>query len=78
MAVCFLWHCPWGCPPWPLASTLPDGARTFLRPAAEPATIRLPLAPVIQRAGTSVATPESILDGPRRGAPDGGRRGYGW
>ena len=21
---------PWGCPPWPLASTLPCGARTFL------------------------------------------------
>src|SRR5262245_28883819 len=29
-AVCFLWHCPWGCPPWRLASTLPCGVRTFL------------------------------------------------
>src|SRR5204862_385097 len=28
----FLWHFPWGCPPWPLASTLPCGARTFLPP----------------------------------------------
>src|SRR5207237_10413602 len=28
----FLWHFPWGCPPWPLASTLPYGARTFLPP----------------------------------------------
>src|SRR6266404_7287207 len=33
VAVSFLWHCPWGCPPWPLASTPPFGARTFLRPA---------------------------------------------
>jgi hypothetical protein len=33
-AVCFLWRCPWGRPPWPLASTLPDGARTFLRSAS--------------------------------------------
>jgi hypothetical protein len=29
-AVCFLWHCPWGRPPWVLPSTLPCGARTFL------------------------------------------------
>src|SRR5437762_10252226 len=28
----FLWHFPWGRPPWPLASTLPRGARTFLPP----------------------------------------------
>src|SRR2546430_8645203 len=28
----FLWHFPWGRPPWPLASTLPCGARTFLPP----------------------------------------------
>src|SRR5262249_49259017 len=26
----FLWHCPSGRPDWPLASTLPCGARTFL------------------------------------------------
>jgi hypothetical protein len=31
-AVCFLWHCPWGRPPWVLPSTLPCGARTFLSP----------------------------------------------
>jgi len=49
-AVCFLWHCPWGRPPWPLASTLSNGARTFLRPVTGPATIRLPLAPIFQRA----------------------------
>jgi len=29
-AVSSLWHCPWGCPPWELPSTLPCGARTFL------------------------------------------------
>ena len=29
-AVCFLWHCPAGHPGWPLAITLPCGARTFL------------------------------------------------
>jgi len=29
-AVCFLWHCPAGRPDWPLASTLPCGAPTFL------------------------------------------------
>ncbi|MEE3261360.1 MAG: hypothetical protein VX290_00845, partial [Candidatus Latescibacterota bacterium] len=29
-AVCFLWHCLWGHPPWALPSTLPCGARTFL------------------------------------------------
>ncbi len=32
-AVCFLWHFPWGCPRSPLATTLPCGARTFLRSA---------------------------------------------
>src|SRR5512145_827991 len=30
-AVCFLWRCPWGHPPWTLSSTLPCGARTFLQ-----------------------------------------------
>ncbi len=29
-AVCFLWHCPAGCPGWVLPTTLPCGARTFL------------------------------------------------
>ncbi len=29
-AVYFLWHFPWDCSPWPLASTLSYGARTFL------------------------------------------------
>jgi len=28
----FLWHFPWGRPHWALPSTLPCGARTFLRP----------------------------------------------
>jgi len=27
----FLWHFPWGRPHWVLPSTVPDGARTFLR-----------------------------------------------
>jgi len=31
-AVCFLWHFPAGHPDWPLASTLPCGAPTFLDP----------------------------------------------
>ena len=31
-AVYFLWHFPWGRPPWLLASTLLYGARTFLHP----------------------------------------------
>jgi hypothetical protein len=31
-AVCFLWHCPASHLDWPLASTLPSGARTFLPP----------------------------------------------
>jgi len=30
-AVCFLWRCPASRLGWPLASTLPFGARTFLR-----------------------------------------------
>ena len=35
-AVCFLWHFPASCLDWPLASTLPCGARTFL-PSPMPA-----------------------------------------
>jgi len=31
-AVCFLWHFPAGHPDWPLTSTLPCGAPTFLDP----------------------------------------------
>ena len=34
-AVCFLWHCLWGRPPWVLPSALPCGARTFLTPDRE-------------------------------------------
>src|SRR5690349_24641994 len=33
-AVCSLWHFPSGHPAWPLASTLPCGAPTFLDPVA--------------------------------------------
>ena len=36
-AVCFLWHFPGGCPRWPLATTVPCPARTFL-PASHEAT----------------------------------------
>ena len=32
LAVCFLWHFPWGPPHWTLSSTLLCGARTFLPP----------------------------------------------
>ena len=35
-AVCFLWHFPAGHPDWPLASTLPFGAPTFLDQVALP------------------------------------------
>ena len=39
-AVWSLWHFPWGCPRWGLPSTLPCGARTFLRRHdAQPAII---------------------------------------
>ena len=38
-AVCFLWHFPWGRPRSPLATILPYGARTFLRPGEGPAII---------------------------------------
>jgi hypothetical protein len=46
-AVCFLWHCLAGHPGWPLATTLPCGARTFLGGAlkgtdATARTTRLP------------------------------------
>src|SRR3984957_1262295 len=34
-AVCSLWHCPAGHPDWPLASTLPFGAPTFLDPVPQ-------------------------------------------
>jgi len=36
LAVCFLWHFPAGHPDWPLASTLPFGAPTFLDQVAPP------------------------------------------
>src|SRR5690625_7950339 len=39
-AVCFLWHCPADHSGWALPTTVPDGARTFLGPAA--AGTRLP------------------------------------
>jgi hypothetical protein len=39
-AVCSLWHFPAGHPDWPLASTLPCGAPTFLDVAGKPAAPR--------------------------------------
>src|SRR5215210_1299159 len=39
-AVCFLWHFPAGHPDWPLASTLPCGAPTFLSPVSRAAATR--------------------------------------
>jgi hypothetical protein len=47
-AVSSLWHCPAGHPGWPLATTLPCGARTFLG-APEGAT-RSPGQPIRIRA----------------------------
>ena len=40
-AVCFLLHFPWDCSRWALPSTLPFGARTFLRPRSSAARGRL-------------------------------------
>ena len=40
LAVCFLWHCPAGCPGWALPTTLPCGARTFLGVIAHDAIAR--------------------------------------
>ena len=37
VAVCSLWHFPWGHPHWALPSTLPYGARTFLGKLSQPA-----------------------------------------
>ena len=87
-AVCFLWHCPWGCPPWELPSTLPCGARTFLSPRC-----RDQRSPVLlwRRNQYSRAVPDTpLVDGgrghedttgctgaPRRRQIDGlGARGY--
>ena len=41
-AVWFLWHFPAGHPDWPLTSTLPYGARTFLPRLAAPAITSTP------------------------------------
>src|SRR5262249_1049871 len=46
-AVCFLWHCPAGCPGLPLTTTLPCGARTFL---ANPEGLTRPPGRLIRRA----------------------------
>ena len=53
----FLWHFPWGHPPWALPSILPFGARTFLIPSEvnlrRHATIRpacFPVSSVLARA----------------------------
>ena len=36
MAVCFLWHCPWGCPRRPLAGTVFPWSPDFPPPARTP------------------------------------------
>jgi hypothetical protein len=60
-AVCSLWHFPAGRPDWPLASTLPSGAPTFLRPVVpEDAGPRSPGR--LTNARSSVARDESRLD----------------
>src|SRR4051794_24590889 len=45
-AVCFLWHCPAGCPGWVLPTTLPCGARTFLDSRPEGREPRSPGQPI--------------------------------
>ena len=93
-AVCSLCHfpSPWARPrgrarcAWPLASTLPDGVRTFLPGIAAPATVR-PAPPVIlsaRRPGPPAGGPRSPGGAPtlrlepiertRGGAPTGERR----
>ena len=61
-AVCFLWHFPSSHPDWPLASTLPYGARTFLD---EPWRAAATTPPAPARSGESIPRD----GGDRRGAP---------
>jgi hypothetical protein len=52
-AVCFLWHCPAGCPEWALPTTLLSGARTFLGPLSWHATAWLSHPPQVYRQPTA-------------------------
>ena len=68
-AVCSLWHFPAGHPDWPLASTLPCGAPTFLDTVTRPSSGPTPRPP-----GRLTVPP--IVAGSREGAPaPGGGRG---
>jgi hypothetical protein len=75
-AVCSLWHFPAGHPDWPLASTLPCGAPTFLSPPGEPDKPRPPgrlTVPSILAAAEAFAKRESRAS-PRSSRPsDRGR-----
>jgi hypothetical protein len=63
-AVCFLLHCPSGRPDWPLASTLPCGAPTFLD--------TIPVSrPVPRSPGRLTVTPSVAGRAPDPGLPSG-------
>jgi hypothetical protein len=71
-AVCFLWHFPAGHPDWPLTSTVPYGAPTFLdqvrawpRPPG-----RLTVSPIVAHVGDGGLDPVGDRTcGPSRGTP---------
>jgi len=63
-AVCFLWHFPYPCGRWPLATTVPHGVRTFL---PDPCGSRRPPGP--PAAGVSVHLPNARSGARLRDAP---------
>ena len=71
LAVCFLWHCPWGCPRWPLATAVPCPARTFLPAPHEAKRSDRPAGPGIDRYNlfTISQLPFTICDSPTANKP---------
>ena len=78
-AVCSLWHFPAGRPDWPLASTLPCGAPTFLDPVPrctphepEPRPPgRLTVAPSVPGPGPGGSRARAVRRAPALPGPDG-------
>jgi hypothetical protein len=68
--VCFLWHCPAACADWPLTSTLPCGARTFL-PPPRPAVAGVHPGCSSEERTTTSTSERRTHDGPRES--DAGR-----